>query len=277
MSDPLTRRSLTPEIRVINKDEGLVDYVASDESLDSYREVIQAKGWRFSRFSRNAPFVDSHDYWSIDKLLGSVISFRVEGGQLIERVKWAIDVPESQNPLPRLGFSLTLGGHLKAVSVGFMPVRWADQGSDDFAKACGEMKLSPEVIAKTRRIYLEHEQIELSACIIGANPNALAKAFSDGVVTEEQMARLGFVSEVEMEFLQRGAAAWEQLDELHRGMVRTELGRIFRARNISGNGNPKANSPSTPGGGDAATRQAEERRRNFLADLDACTKRLATA
>lgn len=276
MSDNLTRRSLCPEIRVVSKEEGIVEYVASDESLDSYREIIKASGWRFNRFAKNAPFVDSHDYWSIDKLLGSVTSYEIKDGKLIERVKWALDVPESQNPLPRLGFNLTLGGHLKAVSVGFMPTRWADQGSNDFATACADMKLTADVIAKTRRIYLEHEQIELSACIIGANPNALAKAFADGVVSEEQMVRLGFVGDVEMQFLQRGAAAWDQVDELTRGMIRSELGRIFRARNLSGNANPKANSPSKPGGGDEATRQAEaEQRRKFLADLDARAARIS--
>ena len=74
-------RTLCPKIRVLDAAKGLVEYVASNETIDSYREIIRADGWRFSRFAKNAPFVDSHDYSSVDKLLGKVVDFRVEGRQ----------------------------------------------------------------------------------------------------------------------------------------------------------------------------------------------------
>jgi hypothetical protein len=113
------RRLIHPEVRVVDAQLGIVDYVASDESVDSYQEVIRAAGWRFTHFSKNAPFVDSHDYSSIGKCLGRVVDFRVEGDRLIERVQWAIDVPENQ--LARIGWKMTEAGYLKAVSVGFSP------------------------------------------------------------------------------------------------------------------------------------------------------------
>src|SRR3954468_16810044 len=94
-------RTLTPEVRIIDAKQGLVDYVASDQTLDSYNEIIVASGWKFSRFAKNSPFVDSHDYYCIDKLLGKVVDFRVDGKKLIEQVQWAIDVPE--NALAQLG------------------------------------------------------------------------------------------------------------------------------------------------------------------------------
>ena len=134
--DITLHRSLSCETRILSEAEGLVEYVASDESLDSYNEIISAKGWRFSRFAKNAPFVDSHDYSSIDKLLGEVVAARVEGRALIERVRWAKDVEE--NHLARLGWKMTTGGFLKAVSVGFFPTKWARQGGEGFAEAeCG--------------------------------------------------------------------------------------------------------------------------------------------
>jgi hypothetical protein len=37
---------------------------------------------------------------------------------------------------------------------------------------------------KPRAIYLEQEQIELSAVVIGANPNALMRAYQDGVIDD---------------------------------------------------------------------------------------------
>lgn len=191
MKTKLTR-TLTPEIRIVDAQKGIVDYVASDETIDAYREVIRADGWRFTNFQKNAPFVDSHDYGCIDKLVGRVIDVRIEKRQLVERVQWAIDVPE--NTLAQLGWKMTEAGYLKAVSVGFYPVRFATKWDPDrtnFLQQLKELGLQEE--SGVRTIYTEQEQIELSACIIGANPNALAKAYKAGALNEgdlDQFSRL---------------------------------------------------------------------------------------
>jgi hypothetical protein len=46
-----------------------------------------------------------------------------------------------------------------------------------------------------RRIYLEQEQMELSACIIGANPNALARAYKAGVIDDDLLIFSGRLAE----------------------------------------------------------------------------------
>ncbi len=71
-----------PVARVLDEKNGIVEYIASNETIDSYNEVIRADGWQFNRFQKNAPFVDSHNYNSIDCLLGKVIDFRVTGKTL---------------------------------------------------------------------------------------------------------------------------------------------------------------------------------------------------
>jgi len=53
------RRILHPETRIIDATKGIVDYVASDETIDSFKEIIRAAGWRFTNFAKNSPFVDS--------------------------------------------------------------------------------------------------------------------------------------------------------------------------------------------------------------------------
>lgn len=182
-------RTIHPEVRVVDAEKGIVDYVASDESLDSYREVIRADGWRFDRFAKNAPFVDSHDYWTISKLLGAVIGWEIRGRQLVERVQWAIDVPE--NDLARLGWQMTVKGYLRAVSVGFFPVSWLSKYSGEneaFAEQLQDLGMGDT--DNVQRIFLEQQQIELSSCIIGANGNALAKAMEDGAVSEREVAPL---------------------------------------------------------------------------------------
>jgi hypothetical protein len=179
----IIRRVITPEIKVLDAKDGLVEYVASDESVDSFKEVIRADGWRFTNFNKNAPFVDSHDYGSIDKLLGKVVDFGVRGRKLIEVVQWAKDVAE--NKLAQIGWRMTEAGFLKAVSVGFWPVSYVLPGTAEHAAQLKQLNIEP--MTEVRTIFTEQEQIELSAVIIGANPNALAKSYKAGVLTDADL------------------------------------------------------------------------------------------
>ncbi len=176
-------RVLHPETRIVDAPKGIVDYVASDETIDSFKEIIRADGWRFTNFQKNAPFVDSHDTSTVAKLVGKVIDFRVAGGALIERVQWAVDVAE--NELAQLGFKMTQAGYLKAVSVGFFPVTYLTPNSQGWSDALKELRLPAD--AEVRTIYTQQEQVELSACVLGANPNALAKARSDGLISDTHL------------------------------------------------------------------------------------------
>ena len=208
MTTPL-RREIVSTTRVLDPERGLVEYVASDQSLDSYHEVIVASGWRFNLFHRNAPFVDSHDYSSIERLLGRVVDCRVEGDQLIETVQWAHDVPE--NALARLGWKMTLAGHLRAVSVGFVPVRTLskfDSNPRPYEERVRQLGLeeNPPV-----RIYAEQEQIELSACLIGANPNALARAHREGAISDGDLASVG-IGEQAAGFLHEACGLIERIE-----------------------------------------------------------------
>ena len=263
--DIALHRSMTVVPRILSEADGLVEYVASDESLDSYSEIVSAKGWKFSRFAKNAPFVDSHDYWSIDKLLGVVESARVEGRALIERVRWAKDVEE--NHLARLGWKMTVGGFLKAVSVGFYPTKWARNGGDGFNAACTEIGVKPEDAKNIRAIYLEQEQIELSACIIGANPNALAKSFTEGCIGDADLASVGFEDD-DMEFLKLVSPILDNAatPAIERALIGREIGRITARKNFR---KEQHSSSTTPGQSDAGA-EAEHRtaqRRIFLERL----------
>lgn len=246
--------------KIISEADGIVDYVASDESLDSYNEIIAARGWRFTRFEKNAPFVDSHDYYSIDKLLGRVESARVEGRSLVERVRWAKDVEE--NGLARLGWKMTVGGFLKAVSVGFFPTKMARHGGEGFAEACAQVGLKIEDSKNVRAIYLEQEQIELSACIVGANPNALAKSFAEGCVKDADLAAVGFADD-DMEFLRTCTPilADENTPEIERLLIGREIARITaRTNQVSRNDKHGTSTPpGKPAGGEEAERRAAER------------------
>lgn len=182
----MLRRTIHPEVRVLDASAGLVEYVASDETVDSYREVIRATGWRFDDFEKNAPFVDSHEYGTIEKLVGKVVDFAVRGKQLVETVQWAIDVPE--NKLAQLGWKMTQAGYLRAVSVGFVPLRVATPHSSNSMEWQEALQsVGGKADSGIRAIYLEQQQKELSACILGANPNALAKSYKAGALTDSDL------------------------------------------------------------------------------------------
>lgn len=180
------RRELTVSAKVLNDSEGTVEFVASDETLDCYGEIVRVNGWRFTHFAKNAPFVDSHDYSSITKLLGQVVSWRVEAKQLVEVVRYS----REPGTLAEWAYKMVRDGFLRAVSVGFVPVsmvsKW-DGDQKDFLAQISELGLDAQTAAKLRAVYKEQEQIELSQCVIGANPNALAKAYKAGCLTEQDL------------------------------------------------------------------------------------------
>lgn len=270
MSEKLIR-GLNVEARIVSEAEGLVDYVASDATLDCYREIIDPRGWKFTHFAKNAPFVDSHDYWSIEKQLGKVVSFSVQGGSLVERVQWAKDIQE--NKLAILGWKMTLGGFLKAVSVGFIPTKWVWDGGSGWADACKDLGLDIEAAANCHRIFLVQEQIELSACIIGANPNALAKAHKEGCVKDADLAAVGFKDD-DMHFLRLAGRALEKNQDTEAGellqlLAGREMGRIAGRKTLSGK---PGGSTGTDAGKRAAAAEAERRaaeQREFLKQLEA--------
>ena len=185
------RTLLAAEIRVLSKTDGLVEYIASDETIDSYREIVRADGWRFDLFKKNSPFVDTHDYSTIGKLLGNVVDWRVDKQkrQLVETVKWAKDV--EKNTLAQLGWEMLVAGFgPKAVSVGFIPASYVTKWDSDLTAWRDQLdNLGLHEEDGVRVIYIEQQQIELSACILGANPNALQmarKAFEAGVLNKRE-------------------------------------------------------------------------------------------
>lgn len=263
-------REIHPEVKVLDAAQGLVKYLASDQTLDHYREVILAKGWRFNYFKKNAPFVDSHDYSRIERLLGRVESYEVQGDKLVEVVKWAID---TDHPLAKLGFDLTEKGYLKAVSVGFIPSKAVCRGDEEFGAACKEAGLSTEQAGNCRAIYKQHEQIELSACIIGANPNALAKAYDARDINEEAMHLLGLDSDEALAFLHHAAAEWERPEctPVMRSMIRLNLRRCYNFSSASGSPADTRRGASDP---KPDAKAEEESRDAFLAQLKSLTAKL---
>jgi len=147
----------------------VLDFIASNETLDRYGEIILASGCRLGNYRRNPVFQNAHQYGDVIFTLGKALVTEVRPGgtfsatpHLFQRIEFAVDV----NPMARIAYGLYKGKFLNAVSVGFIPLRW-------------ETPAQPEK-AGYRRKYLEPELLEVSAVGIPANPDALELGLKAG-------------------------------------------------------------------------------------------------
>jgi len=200
----------------------VIDFIASDETLDRYHEVIAAQGWRLENYLRNPVFQNAHQYGDVIFTLGRALCTEVRDGRLCQRIEFATDV----NPMARIAYGLYKGKFLNAVSVGFIPLQWENgdgtmqnsrgadaadaslsspkggegQGEEANLSRLGLQNLAPGLpsigLAKEgpktipRRKYLEQELLEVSAVGIPANPNALQLGLKAGAVEKSDLREL---------------------------------------------------------------------------------------
>jgi HK97 family phage prohead protease len=158
------RALLHPEIKATSGTAApQIDFLASDETVDRYNEVITATGLNLDNYAKNPVFQNSHQYGDIIYTLGKSVAHEVRGGRLFQRIEFAVDV----NPVAKIAYELYRGGFLRAVSVGFIPQEWEEgRPGDGF-----------------RRKFVSQELLELSAVSIPANPNALALGLKSGALS----------------------------------------------------------------------------------------------
>jgi len=161
----------------------VLDFIASDDTLDRYGEILEPTGWRLDNYRRNPVFQNAHQYGDILFTLGKalVTEVREVAGHdgrvrlaLYQRTEFAVEA----NPLARIAYALYQGKFLNAVSVGFIPLRWQDASSSPSSSSSSSS--SPPV----RRRYLEMELLEVSAVGIPANPSALQLGLQAGAIAK---------------------------------------------------------------------------------------------
>jgi len=147
----------------------VIRFVASDDTLDRYGEVVLPRGVDFSNFAKNAPLMAFHDYsmWPI----GKNVAGEVRGNQLFLDAEFdsAEDDPEAEKVFRKIK-SRTV----KTGSIGFIPTKFITPGEATKSKADKDLF---DQYAGARRIYTNWEIIEFSIVPIPANPNALAAAY----------------------------------------------------------------------------------------------------
>jgi HK97 family phage prohead protease len=156
-----------------NADDPVMDFIASDETVDRYNERIKQDGWQLDNFLANPVVPDCHDYSSIGKILGRDIltkSQQIQGGKLCTRVLFCTD-----NPMGNLAYKMAKGGFVKSQSVGFIPLEWTN----------GNEKDQPD------RTYTKCELLEKSLVVVPANPGAtIGAALKSGAIEKSDLGEL---------------------------------------------------------------------------------------
>lgn len=118
--------------------------IFSTASVDRHGEIVM-QNWDLKYFKKNAVFLDSHNYNSIEHILGKVKKIGIKEDKLQGDVEFCLD-----NPKGLLAYKMALGGFLSATSVGFIPLQFDDKGN-----------------------ILKSELLEISAVSVPANAEAL--------------------------------------------------------------------------------------------------------
>jgi HK97 family phage prohead protease len=164
--DGLIRRSysLGFDVKSIDRDSRSIDYVFSDDTIDSYDEIVD-QDWDLSRYLKNPVILYDHNkatrWGGIDPKhslpIGRAENVRVENNTLRGRVFLA---SSDANPLAEQCWKLILENILRAGSVGFVPGDVIEEKRDG------------KEIYRLRKNKL----FEYSLTPIGANENALANS-----------------------------------------------------------------------------------------------------
>jgi HK97 family phage prohead protease len=127
----------------------LYTFKASADSLDRDGEIVSADGWQLDNYRRNPVVVDSHNYQSIENIVGRAVEVREVADGL------EADIVFSGTPRGQLAAMLADEGNLRAVSVGFRPLKAATRG------------------ANAPTTYTHKDLMEISIVAVPANPDAL--------------------------------------------------------------------------------------------------------
>ena len=149
-------RSPAAAVKAIDLDLRTVTLIASDATLDRYGDTIAAAGWQMDNFASNPVALVDHDY-RVSAIVGQTIKWWVEKDALMMIDRFD---PPWTNDTADMAWNKIVTGSLRAVSVGFRPMKWVRRynESDEWTGGFD---------------YLEQELYEKSWVAVPANPSAV--------------------------------------------------------------------------------------------------------
>lgn len=166
------RKTFIAEIKSINEKDFTIEAVVTDESIDSYGEIILATAWkkRMKRYQSHPVLMSSHNYYDLRNQIGETVRMKInKENQMVVTFKYYVGMG---NAIADWAWTLVT---LKAASysVGFKV--YAYEVTSDWMD-------DKEVLAgkKPRRTFTDIELLEISHVTIPANSNALQNSLTEG-------------------------------------------------------------------------------------------------
>lgn len=150
---------------------GTYEYVASDETVDRYGDIIRVSGWELKNYRANPIVLFAHQK---DNPVGTAARVWVDGQQLMVRIKMA---EEGTSPFIDTLRKLMDQKIVRAVSVGFLPTKQPNYIRDE----------KNDMITGVE--YVGQELLENSLVTVPANPMALQTAKDMGI-SEQHLQRV---------------------------------------------------------------------------------------
>ncbi len=189
-------------IKSINQELRQIEFIISNASVDRYGDIITVSGWDLKMYKQNPVVLFGH--CSSIPPIGKSIKTWKEGDALRAVAQF---MPTDLSPFADSIYRMYLEGYLRAVSVGFRPLKY-----EPIMDANGDYTYAYK--------FLKQELLEFSAVPIPANPEALVAARSKGIDT------LPFKSWAE-EILDNWKTTEKEVDDIY-GMGRKEIENIRR-------------------------------------------------
>lgn len=182
-----TKLFANQSIRSLNEEDRTAEYIISTDCKDRTGEVVE-QSWDLENYKKNPIVLFGHNPDSAENVLGRCLKIDVEesesGTQTVAKVKFA---DEGTSKTVDTVWSLVKQGILRTVSVGFIPHQYKTLDDD------------PETT-----VLAENELLEFSIVPLPANPQAVALAYNDGSISEDDARYLLKSYKAESEYLEKG-------------------------------------------------------------------------
>lgn len=152
-ADAELRKAFIVEVKASADGDRKIDFVISTATVDRMGDTIAPDGWLLSNFRKNPVVLWAHD--SSMMPLGRASNIRIQDGKLMATAEF---MPAEISAFADSVFKALKGGFLNAVSVGFIPIKYAF--SEEDGRSFGVD-------------FIEQELLEFSVCPVPANPEAL--------------------------------------------------------------------------------------------------------
>ena len=155
MSDEIKlKHFVLDEVKEVEGEDQVLHFVLSTQAVDRDQDTIAVDGWKLDNYKKNPVVLFGHDYKSLP--VAQSLAIWTEDGALHSLAKFP---SKELYPFGNTVYQFYKNKLLRAVSVGFKPVKWeystARKGGIDF---------------------LEQELLEYSCVPVPSNPEALARA-----------------------------------------------------------------------------------------------------